>query len=60
MAVWNNGLVSPGFCSGISLLPSWCKVLDIVLFVRQEQVRVVEWFQEGYGTIHWAILMLVL
>ena len=33
--------------------------LDIVMFVRQEQVRVVEWFQEGHGTVHWAIFMLV-
>ena len=23
MAVWNNGLVSPGFCSGISLPSCW-------------------------------------
>jgi len=25
---------------------------DIVLFIRQEKVRVAEWFQEGHGTVH--------
>jgi len=30
-----------------------------VLSVRQEQVRVVEGFQEGHGTVHWAVFMLV-
>jgi hypothetical protein len=34
--------------------------LDIVLFVRQEQVRAVEGFQEGHGTVQWAVFMLVL
>ena len=35
------------------------KDLNIVLLVRQEQV-IVEWFQEGHGTIHWAVFMLAL